>query len=290
MEIINVKTKRGLILKSIMYGCENADTVMILMSGICSNIFNNQLLQTTGEVLSENGIAYICGQTMNAFSLLHYSNTQTGKQELKGVALDDLSLSYEDIDAYIEFAKSKGFKNIVLGGHSLGSNKIINYLSINHDPVIKHFVISGPVDYADFINAGGRKSYYLNVAENFVKEGRGDDILPFLFVDFSPMSANTLLQWYSNKSFKNCPILSGDGETESLNKISVNGVFIIGEKDSCTGGNAFEFASKINSYTKNPQDNEIVIIPDAGHVFYNKHNEYAETVLNYIKSKELATV
>ena len=128
------------------------------------------------------------------------------------------------------------------------------------------------------------------IAENFVKEGRGDDILPFLFVDFSPMSANTLLQWYSNKSFKNCPILSGDGETESLNKISVNGVFIIGEKDSCTGGNAFEFASKINSYTKNPKDNEIVIIPDAGHVFYNKHNEYAETVLNYIKSKELVAV
>ena len=195
------------------------------------------------------------------------------------------------LDEAVKFAKEKmGFRNIVLGGHSLGSNKIINYLSINHDPVIKHFVISGPVDYADFINAGGRKSYYLNVAENFVKEGRGDDILPFLFVDFSPMSANTLLQWYSNKSFKNCPILSGDGETESLNKISVNGVFIIGEKDSCTGGNAFEFASKINSYTKNPKDNEIVIIPDAGHVFYNKHNEYAETVLNYIKSKEITKI
>ncbi len=290
MKIIDVLTKRGLILKSIMYDVENADTVVILMTGIFSNIFNNKLLQTTGEVLSQNGVAYICGQTMNAFGLLHYSNIITKKQELKGVAIDDLSLSYEDIDAYVNFAKAEGFKNIILAGHSLGSNKIINYLSINHDPYIKYFIISGPVDFAKFIDADGRKDYYLKSAEKFVKEGRGDDILPFLFNDFSPMTANTLLQWYSNTSFKNCPILTGDGETDSLGKISVNGVFIIGEKDSCAGDDSFAFASAINSYTKNPEKNEIVIIPEAGHIFYNKHDEYANAVLDFVKSKKLARV
>ena len=135
------------------------------------------------------------------------------------------------------------------------------------------------IDVGAFLNTP-QKKLYLQTAEKFVKEGRGDEILPFLFNDFSPMSANTLLHWYSNDNLKNCPVLSGNGETYSLNNISVNGTYIIGEKDNCAGGNAFDFISKINSYTKYPSQNDIKIIEDAGHIFYNKHDEYADAVLN----------
>lgn len=84
MRIISVPTKRGLVLRTVMYEAEKSDTILILMSGICSNIFNNQLLQSTGEVISQNGISYIAGHAMDAFAVLHYSNTVTKTQELKG--------------------------------------------------------------------------------------------------------------------------------------------------------------------------------------------------------------
>jgi len=290
MKIISVPTKRGLVLRSVMYEAAQADTIMILMTGICSNIFNNLLLQTTGEMLCKNGISYIVGQAMDAFSVLHYSNTVEKTQELKGVALDDFDVINEDIEAYIDYAKSLGYKNIILGGHSLGSNRIIHYLSKTKDPAIKQFVISGPVDFSDMLNTMTTKEQF-DLAQQFVDENRGDDILPFLFGGFSPMSANTMVKnWLNNKIYKNCPFLSGDGETDSLSKIKIEGLILIGEKDSCAGKNPLEFASKINNCTQSKNYNKIVILEGAGHIFYNKHNEYAKTVLEFIKSKKLAKV
>lgn len=294
MKIISVPTKRGLVLRSVMYEAENsnnwADTIMILMTGICSNIFNNLLLQTTGELLSKNGISYIVGQAMDSFSVLHYSNTVTKTQELKGVALDDFDVINEDIESYIDFAKSLGYKNIILGGHSLGSNRIIYYLSNNPDHAVKQFIISGPVDFADMLNTMTTKEQF-KLAQQFVDENRGNEILPFLFGGFSPMSANTMINnWLNNKIYKNCPFLSNDGETDSLSKIKTEGMILIGEKDSCAGGNPYEFASKINNCMQSRDNNKIVIMDGAGHIFYNKHNEYAKTVLEFIKSKELLKV
>ena len=290
MKIISVPTKRGLILRTVMYEAEKTDTVLILMSGICSNIFNNQLIQTTGEILSQNGISYIAGQAMDAFSVLHYSNTVTKEQELKGVAIDDFGVINEDIQAYIEYAKSLGYRNIILGGHSLGSNRVIYYLSQNPDESVKQFILSGPVDFADMISKTTTHEQF-EIVHSMIRKGHGDDILPFLFGGFSPMSANTMIRnWYNNKIYKNCPFLSKDGETDSLSKIRINGMILIGSKDSCAGQNPFEFANQISNSMQNPEKNKIVILEDAGHIFYNKHDEYAKTVLEYIKSRELITV
>ncbi len=290
MKIINVQTKRGLVLRTIMYEAQNSDTILILMSGICSNIFNNQLLQTTGELLSENGVSYIVGQAMDAFSVLHYSNSLTKTQELKGVAIDDFDVIDEDIDAYVKYAKVLGYKNIILGGHSLGSNRIIHYLSNNNCDLIKHFILSGPVDFANMISTMTTPDQF-ELAKSWVEKGKGDNILPFLFGGFSPMSANTMIKnWYDNKIYKNCPFISNDGETTSLSKIKISGMILIGEKDSCAGGDSFKFANEISNCMASAKDNEIVILNDAGHIFYNMHNEYAKAVLDFVKSKELVCV
>ena len=266
-----------------MYEAACADTILILMSGICSNIFNNQLLQTTGEVLSQNGISYIAGHAMDAFSVLHYSNTKTKTQELKGVALDDFSVINDDIQSYIDYAESLGYKNIILGGHSLGSNRVIHYLAQNPNSKVKHFILSGPVDLAQMLETMVKKEEF-EYAKKLVYENRGDEILPFLFGGFSPMSANTMINnWHDNKIYKNCPFLSNDGEVDSLSKIKISGMVLIGEKDSCAGDYPIDFARKISSETKSHHENKIVILDDAGHVFYNKHNEYAKAILDFIK-------
>lgn len=286
MRIISVPTKRGLVLRTVMYEAEKSDTILILMSGICSNIFNNQLLQTTGEVLSQNGISYIAGHAMDAFSVLHYSNIVTKTQELKGVALDDFSVINEDIQAYIDYAEALGYKNIILGGHSLGSNRVIHYLSQNPSNAVKYFILSGPVDLTDMLKVMTTPEEF-ELAKQLVIQSRGEEILPFLFGGFSPMSANTMIDnWYDNKIYKNCPFLSNDGETESLSKINIPGMILIGEKDSCAGVSPIEFARQISSSTQCSSKNKIVILNDAGHIFYNKHNEYAQTVMEYIKENK----
>lgn len=285
MEIIRVKTPRGLELKGAMWGDNTMDTVVIIMSGICSNVFQNDLLVAAGELLSANNVACIAGHAMDAFSMIAYSDLKNKKQVYTGVVFDDFSLVYEDVESYVKYAKEMGFKRIVLAGHSLGSNKIIHYLGNTPDNFVDYFIVSAPVDLSYWFSIVDEMDYYLETARSFVAQGRGKDILPFIFFDFSPMCADTLLGFYNAFNLKNCPVLSGDGETESLASIKINGAFVIGEKDSMAGGNPKEFMENINSYCKNPEQNRVIVVPEASHIFYGKHEEYASTLLECVQQE-----
>ena len=85
MEIIRVNTPRGLELKGAMWGNNTMNTVVIMMSGICSNVFQNDLLAATGELLSKNNIACIIGHAMDAFSCFAYSDFSS--REIRGLSL-----------------------------------------------------------------------------------------------------------------------------------------------------------------------------------------------------------
>lgn len=290
MKLIKVNTERGLELKGAMFGDKTMDSVVIIMSGICSNVFQNDLLPATGELLSQNNIACIIGHAMDAFSCIAYSDHSTGKQKNTGVVFDDFSLIYEDVEAYVKYARELGFKKIILAGHSLGSNKIIHYLGNTSDNFVDYFIVSAPVDLAHWFDVMPNVSECIEKAQEFAKEGRGNEILPYLFGGFSPMCANTVLVFYNASNLKNCPVISNDGETNSLSNIKINGSFVIGSKDSLTEGDAKGFMEKINSYCKNPQNNQVIVIPEASHIFYGKHDEYAKVILDIVQEKVLIQV
>ena len=283
MEIIRVKTPRGLELKGAMWGSDRMNTVVIMMSGICSNVFQNDLLNAAGDLLNQNNIAFIAGHAMEAFSCIAYSDFSTGKQKYTGVVYDDFSLVYEDVEAYVKFARDLGFKNIILAGHSLGSNKIIHYLGNTSDNFVDYFIVSAPVDLAHWFEVMPNVKECIELAKKFVDENRGTEILPYLFGGFSPMSAETVLSFYNAFNLKNCPVISNNGETASLFNIKVNGSFVIGEKDSLTDGNPEGFMVKLNSYCKHPERNQVIVIPDASHIFYGKDKEYAQTILECVE-------
>lgn len=285
MKIIRVKTPRGLELKGAIFGDTSMDTVLIMLTGICSNVFQNDLLPATGELLSKNGIACIIAHAMDSFSCIAYSDFSTGKQKNTGTVFDDFNVVYEDVEAYIKYARELGFKKIILAGHSLGSNKIIHYLGNTPDEFVDYFIVSAPIDLKYWWDIIPEKEMYLEMAQKAADEGRGHDIMPFLFGGFSPMCADTILGFYNAENLKNCPVLSNDGETKSLASIKINGAFVIGEKDSMAGGDAKDFMEKINSYCKTPEENEVIVVPDASHIFYGKHEEYAHTILNCISNR-----
>lgn len=220
---------------------------------------------------------------MDSFYCIAYSDHSINKQRYTGTVFDDFRVVYEDVDSYVKYAKSLGFKNIIIAGHSLGSNKIIHYLSKTKESAVRNFIVSAPIDLMYFWDSIEEKDMYLKTAQRFVAEGRGADILPFLFMGFSPMSAQTVLDFYNADNLKNCPVISNDDEVDSLKNIKINGAFIIGEKDSMMGGDAFGFIEKINSFCTEPAKNKLFMIENASHIFYGKHNEYAQVVLDYVK-------
>ena len=85
MDIIKVKTKRGLELKGAMFDSNKSDTVVVMLTGICSNIFQNELLYTTGKLLNQNNISCIIAHAHDAFSCFAHTDFSIGKQKHAGV-------------------------------------------------------------------------------------------------------------------------------------------------------------------------------------------------------------
>lgn len=282
MDILRVRTPRGLELVGTFFEAEKSDTVLVMMTGICSNVFQNELLYKTGKLLSENGISVIIAHAHDSFSCFAYTDFSIGKQRHTGVFNDDFNMVYEDVESYVKYAKEMGFKNIILAGHSLGSNKVIHYLGTTPDNYVDYFIVSSTVDIMHWFNVMPNIDKCYNLAKSWVEEGRGDDILPFLFGGFSPMTANTVLGFYNADNLKNCPVLSGQGETKSLYNIKPHGAFIIGSKDSVTGDSPKGFMETLNSWTKAPERNRVIEIEGSSHIFYGKHDIYAQTVLDCI--------
>lgn len=284
MDIIKVKTERGLELKGAIFGGTWSETVLVMLTGICSNVFQNELLYSTGKLLSKNGISVIIAHAHDSFSCFAYTDHSIGKQRHAGVFNDDFNMVYEDVEAYVKYARELGFKNIILAGHSLGSNKIIHYLGNTPDDFVDYFIISSPVDIMHWWKVMPNIDECHKTALEWVNDGRGDEILPFLFGGFSPMSANTVLGFYNADNLKNCPVLSKKGETQSLYNIKPNGLFIIGSKDSVVGDSPKGFMEQLNKWTKHEYENQVIEVEGASHIFYDKHDIYAQTVLDCIQT------
>ena len=82
-----------------------------------------------------------------------------------------------------------------------------------------------------------------------------------------------------------CPVLSKQGETNSLYNIKPNGAFVIGSKDSVTGKSPIGFMETLNNWTKNPEKNKVIEVQGASHIYFGMHNEYAKLVLDLVRGK-----
>lgn len=286
MNIIKAVTKRGLELRGAIYGEEHNGTVLVMIPGISSNVFQNDLLDTTGRLMAKNGMATIIGHAYDSFSCFAYTDHSTGKQKFTGVFDGVFAAAYEDVETWVLKAREIGYKKIILGGHSLGSNKIINYLGNTDDDFVEYFIVSAPVDIMHWWKIMPGIETCHEIAKKFVREGRENDILPVLFGGFSPMTAKTVMDFHNADNLKNCPVLSKNGETRSLHNIKPNGAFIIGSKDSVAGDSPKEFMNKINQCTGTPALNKVIEIAGASHIFYGMHDIYAETVIGCVMDSQ----
>lgn len=147
MKEIKIETKRGTLLDGSLFNAgDKVDTVLIAITGIHGNFYSNPFYYNIGNTLTAAGIDFIYAQTNDAFGVIRTMNTHTGKEEVIGSWNERFAMTEEDVEAYIDYAVQRGYKHIILAGHSLGANKVIYYLSHHHDPRVEHFLLMGWVE------------------------------------------------------------------------------------------------------------------------------------------------
>ena len=124
--------------------------------------------------------------------------------QVSGAAVEKFTDSHLDIEAWIKYLKTIGTKNLILSGHSLGAEKIVNFVRCHFDPIIRGRILLSPADTpgAQDVWEGQSRKSYQNTARRMVSKGEGDNLLPDekAHGGFLPMSAGAYLDFFAKDS------------------------------------------------------------------------------------------
>lgn len=281
MKIIEVETKSGTTLYGCLYGEQYQDTCVIITNGNCGNIFENKFLQVVGEELENNKISFVYAHNSSAFHRMD-SKTKSGTPIGNTYELFDDCL--EDLQAYIIWAKERGYRHVILGGHSYGTNKVVYYLSKNQNEPIEKYILISPTDTGQLKEHERLSAEELMpIALKFKEENKLDELLPIPFDNYNLYTARAFLDFIENKHAKNLPVYSKNGDWKQLKMIKQTGLYIMGEKDRYAFGDTLSHLQTINTNSKK-KNNVVTVVEDCGHTFRNKERQLAYAILKFVQN------
>ncbi len=206
-----------------------------------------------------------------------------------GSHYEQLDEAHLDINAWIGFLLDKGYKKIILQGHSLGTIKVIRYLfEGKYKSKINKLILLCPFDKTFLIEKFTTRKYiqYLKQAKKKILEGKGDEIVPKNYGGFK-LSYQTYLSWFDNNDLSHMFDLSiKNYKFPILNKINIPVHVIVGTNDeyfyqSDPKHPEIGFRILINNLKKGGGK----LIKNATHSFAGYEKTVALEVLKFAKSK-----
>lgn len=143
-QLISFNNVNGLELIGLLFaGKEQPKTIALHIHGNYGNFYNNKFLWTMSHRYVENGIDFLTFNLSSHDGLCEgYDN---GVLRYIGGAVADYNESIFDIDSAVNYVRELGYTNIVLQGHSLGCDKVIEYALAHRDDSLSLILLS-PVD------------------------------------------------------------------------------------------------------------------------------------------------
>ena len=331
MQDIKAQTTRGVLLDGTLFECVNSgmckcgsasiqdtnaltqsrtNTLLIAVTGIHGNFYSNPFYYTVGDTLTASGYDFLYAQTCDAFGTIRTPNTHTGQTELIGSWNERFADAEEDVRAWVDWAAQRGYRHIILAGHSLGANKVIYYLSqcspargelseVDHnlpqcspargelseglrggsDPRVEHFLLLSPANL-DYMTSGvtaAERDYVRCIYE----AGRGVGMLPFPLMGWVECTVATAYDWLHSGILNNVHTRP-DGDFSQLERITHTGALLIGTYDNFTDGDPAGFLRLINSHLPTAAKNRLIFIERTGHTYQQKHQELADDILKLL--------
>lgn len=280
MKIIEVITDRGDSLFGCLYGEQFKDTCVIITNGMGGNIFENKFLRVLGQELEKNEIAYICAHNSGSFQSIYFPSLNNS---INGLCYEIFDNCYQDLDAYVKYAKKMGYKNIILGGHSYGCNKVVYYLYKTSCKDISKYILLAPCDMQVYSEEELTSiKEYLPIANKLKEDNKLDELIKIPFAGYNFYTARAFFDLIDNPNHDNLPIYSDSKGWEQLKTIKAKGLYIMGENDMFSNKNALKHLNTINNNSKY-KNNEIKVIEGTGHTYKNKENELAKLIIEFVK-------
>ena len=273
---------------------KKTETVLISVHGITSNC-----LKRRDDVLAQKctdlGIAYFCFNNRGHEIICNYGRIEDNDMHFYGSGAENIYDSYFDIKGAMLEMQKRGYKNIILQGHSMGCTKVVytynEFLNNNETTMldaITGIVLLSMVDIPTALKQVLGKDYkkIISYFELLKKRGKGDKLV-VLDASTPPVRPNTILQ-YAEDNKKIDFAKFGDNRTtfRELNNIKVPLFMRWGNINELIFQGADELTQKLNEKIKN-ENKDISYIAGANHNYTGKEEELGDQIVEFIKKNKL---
>lgn len=281
--LTKIKTRDGIILEGIaVLPKRKSDTALIWVHGLSSSFQRGQtLIRELSRACAKKHICYF------KFNTRGHDIVARSWEKRIGGGFENFEECVYDIRAVILFAKSLGFRKIILAGHSTGANKVLYYCYKTRDTAVKKLILAGPVsDIAGEIKKIGapKLKQAVKIAERLAKKN------PLIFMPreygiytaerflslYRPGSPEDVFPYYETKSHSN--------HWKELKSIRIPVAVILGSRDEYLDRPAKKLAEIFKKNAVSTKTFSGVIIHGADHGFRKKEKELAKEIMKTIEA------
>jgi pimeloyl-ACP methyl ester carboxylesterase len=284
-ELVKLQTADKFVLNAFWIAGLAGKPVVVHVHGYGGNFYANQFVHTIGDMVSALGYGYLSVETRGSYDQQGLEVYGKGFSNT-GAYLERLEDAYLDIDAAIGFLLKKGFDQIVLQGHSLGTAKVVRYLYEGaHRELVKKLVLLCPFERFALANmlTLGHLPEYKEIAKTKVNEGLANDLIPVEWL-LLPMSYGTFCSWYQDSEANHCfDYAQPNYDCSYLKAIKQPVCIIVGSKDEFFSPHQPDRPQdSLNQLQKQFSNCVTWLIESARHSFREHEEVVAEKIKNFL--------
>lgn len=289
-EIVRTYTEDGLNTQGIL--CEpveeREDMVVIHVHGSYGNFYENFFLDDMAEEFAAHGVSFLSGNTRGRDYYADFKIKKPDGYDSRriGGIREVFSECKLDINAWVKLALSRGFRKIVLQGHSLGAMKVIYYLAETKKPEIVALVLISPPDNfgIQYKHFGERFEKDLRLAKDMMAR-KSDELMPAESY-FDPITAEAFVALFGGPkttgmfSYFDKSLL----KDSPLREIRCPILATFGTIDEAVANDVEYCAKTLKETAVLATSCTTKIIEKANHSYHGKERELARIVASWVKS------
>ena len=286
-QVIKIQTPKKFLLDGLWLGPAKAKTVLVLVHGLGGDVFSrndliDELVTKERAVLAFNNRG---SGIVTRFAQLDSKKPKVFLKQTIGMAHEVFTDCLDDLEGAINFAKKMGAKQIILIGHSAGSQKSIYYLAKRTNPLVKGVILLAPMsDYADMVKATPPREYkkLVALARQLVAEGKPHELMPAKLWSYT-MDAQRFLSLFTPESEEEIFSYASGKRPVILNKVKQPILVVLAGQDEYRERPMAEIATWFKTALAK-QTAQVVIVPKATHGFFESTQVVTKLINGWLKT------
>lgn len=276
-------TKDGLELHGLLFEPDRKTSkALIHVHGWVGNFYENKFIDYVAKEAVSRGFAFFTFNNRGVGVINDYIKKKKGKISYVriGGSWEEFKECIFDIKAAVDFLSKRGYKKIVLEGHSLGCQKTTFYKYKTKDRRVKNLILLAPVDDAAFTKRWlkGRDKKALEIARKMVKKGNSKEPVPKWMAFYELLNASMFLNVADSQSLSG-RIFDFSGKLKEIKNVNCPVLVVFGSKDDYQE----KPGEKLDILKEKIKDCEVRLVKNANHGFVGLESKLAKLIGDWLK-------